>query len=98
MTLTSEAIETAFRPLISSVTRLLRELVAEWEAAEERLPREFANFCQSLPPSEAVAALVFEGDNAQDGKFEILTARSGLERYHLRARGRGSHSGTSVAL
>lgn len=71
--------------------------IAAWNAAEERLPDDFAKFCQSLSPSAAAAALVFEGDNAQDGKFEILTARSGLARYHLSARGRGAHSGNDHA-
>jgi glutamate carboxypeptidase len=61
-------------------------------AAEEVLAPDFGELCRDRLRG-ALAALVFEGGDVKDGRYQLVTARKGMARYHVRVEGRGSHAG-----
>ncbi len=67
-----------------------------WNAAEERLVPDFADFCLAELPPETRACLVFEGDSEQGGGggFRILEGRKGIAKFNLNVYGRGAHAGS----
>ncbi len=63
-------------------------------AAEEVLAPDFGELARARLDG-ARAALVFEGGDVKDGRFQFVTARKGMARYHIEVEGRGSHAGAS---
>jgi glutamate carboxypeptidase len=61
-------------------------------AAEEVLAPDFGALARARL-AEARAALVFEGGDVKDGRYQFVTARKGMARYHIEVEGRGSHAG-----
>jgi len=68
--------------------------ILAWNAAEEQLMGDFSDAVISLIEMEALACLVFEGDNQSQEGCEILTSRSGMGSYRISVSGRTSHSGS----
>ncbi len=67
-------------------------------AAEEALVPDFGDLCLERLAGDARAALVFEGgearhDNTAD--VNMVVARKGMARYHVRVEGKAAHAGTS---
>jgi glutamate carboxypeptidase len=62
-------------------------------AAEEVLAPDFGALCRDFLAAEGLAALVFEGGDVDDGRYQLVTARKGMARYHIKVEGRGSHAG-----
>jgi glutamate carboxypeptidase len=62
-------------------------------AAEEVLAPDFGALCRETLGSSALAALVFEGGDVEDGRFQLVTSRKGMARYHIAVEGRGAHAG-----
>lgn len=67
--------------------------VLAWNAAEERLTPDFSQACLNFVGEPPRCCLIFEGDNAKDEGFEILSERPGWARFHVQVKGRGAHSG-----
>ena len=63
-------------------------------AAEEVLAPDFGELARARLDG-ARAALVFEGGDVKDGRYQFVTARKGMARYHIEVEGRGSHAGAS---
>lgn len=63
-------------------------------AAEEVLAPDFGALARARLDG-ARAALVFEGGDVKDGRFQFVTARKGMARYHIEVEGRGSHAGAT---
>ena len=63
-------------------------------AAEEVLAPDFGALARR-ELAGALAALVFEGGDVEDGRFLLVTARKGMARYHIRVEGRGAHAGAA---
>ncbi|MBP6015211.1 MAG: M20/M25/M40 family metallo-hydrolase [Candidatus Promineofilum sp.] len=63
-------------------------------AAEEVLAPDFGRLGRERLDG-ALAALVFEGGDAADGGYKLVTARKGMARYRVRVDGRSAHAGTS---
>ena len=63
-------------------------------AAEEVLARDFGELARARLDG-ARAALVFEGGDVKDGRYQFVAARKGMARYHIEVEGRGSHAGAS---
>lgn len=63
-------------------------------AAEEVLAPDFGALARRVLDG-ALAALVFEGGDVKDGRYQMVAARKGMARYHIRVEGRGAHAGTS---
>jgi glutamate carboxypeptidase len=61
-------------------------------AAEEVLAPDFGALCRR-ELEHALAALVFEGGDVEDGRYKLVTARKGMARYHIRIEGRSAHAG-----
>jgi glutamate carboxypeptidase len=61
-------------------------------AAEEVLAPDFGELARARLDG-ARAALVFEGGDVKDGRYQFVTARKGMARYHIEVAGRGSHAG-----
>lgn len=61
-------------------------------AAEEVLAPDFGRLARERLDG-ALAALVFEGGDVRDGRYQFVTARKGMARYHIEVEGRGSHAG-----
>ncbi|HEY1407698.1 MAG TPA: M20/M25/M40 family metallo-hydrolase [Promineifilum sp.] len=61
-------------------------------AAEEVLARDFGELCRGRLGG-ALAALVFEGGDVEDGRFLMVSARKGMARYQITVEGRGAHAG-----
>jgi len=65
-----------------------------FNAAEEVLAPDFGELARARLDG-ARAALVFEGGDVKNGRFQFVTARKGMARYHIEVEGRGSHAGAS---
>jgi glutamate carboxypeptidase len=63
-------------------------------AAEEVLAPDFGDLCRR-ELGHALAALVFEGGDVEDGRYKLVTARKGMARYHIRVAGRSAHAGAA---
>ena len=63
-------------------------------AAEEVLAPDFGELARARLDG-ARAALVFEGGDVKDGRYQFVTARKGMARFHIEVEGRGSHAGAS---
>lgn len=63
-------------------------------AAEEMLAPDFGDLARRELDG-ALAALVFEGGDVEDGRYQLVTSRKGMARYHIKVEGRGAHAGTS---
>ncbi len=63
-------------------------------AAEEVLAPDFGELARARLDG-ARAALVFEGGDVKDGRYQFVTARKGMARYHIEVEGRGSHAGAT---
>lgn len=61
-------------------------------AAEEVLAPDFGALARQRLAG-ARAALVFEGGDVEDGRYQLVTARKGMARYHIKVEGRGAHAG-----
>ncbi len=61
-------------------------------AAEEVLAPDFGALARERLQG-ALAALVFEGGDVVDNRYQFVTARKGMARYHIEVEGRGSHAG-----
>lgn len=64
-------------------------------AAEEVLAPDFGALARQVLGEGALAALVFEGGDVKDGQYQMVAARKGMARYHIKVEGRGAHAGTS---
>jgi len=62
-------------------------------AAEEVLSRDFGVLCRDALGSRALAALVFEAGDVEDGRYLLVTSRKGMARYQVTVEGRGAHAG-----
>jgi glutamate carboxypeptidase len=62
-------------------------------AAEEILAPDFGELCRRQLGDGTLAALVFEGGDVEDGRYQLVTARKGMARYHIKVEGRGAHAG-----
>ncbi|MFO7662161.1 MAG: M20/M25/M40 family metallo-hydrolase [Chloroflexota bacterium] len=62
-------------------------------AAEEVLLPDFGDLCRRHLGDEALAALVFEGGDVADGRYQLVSARKGMARYRINVEGRGAHAG-----
>ena len=62
-------------------------------AAEEVLSRDFGVLCRHVLGSAALAALVFEAGDVEDGRYLLVTSRKGMARYQVTVEGRGAHAG-----
>ena len=71
--------------------------IVAWNAAEERLNKDFSGIVKEMLSTPPVACLVFEGDNQRSEGFEIITSRSGMAIYQISVRGRSTHSGNGHA-
>ena len=61
-------------------------------AAEEVLAPDFGALARERL-SGARAALVFEGGDVESNRYQFVTARKGMARFHIEVEGRGSHAG-----
>ena len=61
-------------------------------AAEEILAPDFGALCRDTLGG-ALAALVFEGGDVANGRYQLVTSRKGMARYHIKVEGRGAHAG-----
>lgn len=61
-------------------------------AAEEVLAPDFGALARERL-SGARAALVFEGGDVKNNRYQFVTARKGMARFHIEVEGRGSHAG-----
>ncbi len=61
-------------------------------AAEEVLAPDFGALVRERL-SGARAALIFEGGDVKDNRYQFVTARKGMARFHIEVEGRGSHAG-----
>ncbi len=61
-------------------------------AAEEILAPDFGELARRELDG-ALAALVFEGGDVEDGRYQLVTSRKGMARYHIKVEGRGAHAG-----
>ena len=52
-------------------------------AAEEVLAPDFGALCRDFLAAEGLAALVFEGGDVDDGRYQLVTARKGMARFHI---------------
>jgi len=62
-------------------------------AAEEVLSRDFGALCRHVLGPRALAALVFEAGDVEDGRYLLVTSRKGMARYQVTVEGRGAHAG-----
>lgn len=62
-------------------------------AAEEVMAPDFGALCREVLGHGALAALVFEGGDVEDGRYLFVTSRKGMARYRVRVEGRGAHAG-----
>ena len=65
-----------------------------FNAAEEVLAPDFGELARARLDG-ARAALVFEGGDVKDGRFQFVTGRKGMARFHIEVEGRGSHAGAT---
>lgn len=63
-------------------------------AAEEVLAPDFGALCRERLAG-ALAALVFESGDVDDGHYQLVTARKGMARYHITVAGRSAHAGAT---
>ena len=63
-------------------------------AAEEILAPDFGALARERLDG-ALAALVFEGGDVENGQYQLVTARKGMARYHITVEGRGAHAGAA---
>lgn len=61
-------------------------------AAEEVLAPDFGALARQRLEG-GLAALVFEGGDVVNNRYQLVTARKGMARYHIEVEGRGSHAG-----
>lgn len=64
-----------------------------FNAAEEVLAPDFGQICRDRLSDNALAALVFEGGEVENGRYKLVTARKGMARFRIGVEGRGAHAG-----
>jgi glutamate carboxypeptidase len=87
------AIQAEMPALFDSVTWIVL-----LNAAEEALVADFGQLCLDRLAGDTLAALVFEGGEAElggDNAYYLVVNRKGMARFHLRVEGKAAHAGTA---
>jgi glutamate carboxypeptidase len=69
-----------------------------WNSSEEAYSPDFRTVCQERLGTDALAALVFEGENRKDTETLLVVARKGRATWRVNAAGRGAHAGSKHAF
>jgi len=62
-------------------------------AAEEVLAPDFGDLSRRTLDDSTLAALVFEGGEKRDGRYQLVAERKGMARFRVTVEGRGAHAG-----